>query len=367
VTYVDPNPIQEELIKSQHPEAETYWNSRHYGNEASCFICHMPKVTKVYANGDPIPGSEFTSHWLASPNKYMDPEPAGAFAAEFGLLLSKGIISPCAECHGGNLSRMKDKAEAIQDGIYADALTVQTALVDSLRAIKAAKACAADPACTVDDPTLIEDAAELHRAAHVRWENLVVSENSMGFHNPSEVGDELTVALSYAQSAKQKAEDALGACVPTEDPEVSCFDGLDNDCNLDIDCADANCEGAMGDATTCGLGECAGNIGQLMCSGGTEVDTCDPFAGASPEVCTGGLDEDCDGLTDGDDTADCPTGACEDITNKGDCNMNPNCEWVGKGQDGMCVDYTPPTCSDYTKKKQCENAGCTWDGNTCID
>jgi hypothetical protein len=315
----------------------------------------MPKVTKT------SDGSTFTSHWIASPNKYMEPEPAAAFAGTFGLELDReGIISPCGECHGGKLSRMKTKAEGKQDDIYADALIVQAALVDSLAAIKAAKDGGGDP-------VQIAAAAVDHRAAHVRWENLVVSENSMGFHNPSEVGDELGVALIYAQSAKQKAEDALGACVITEDPEVSCFDSLDNDCNLDIDCADANCDGAMGDATSCGLGQCAGNTGQLMCSGGTEVDTCDPFAGASPEVCTGGLDEDCDGLTDGDDTADCPTGACEDITNKGDCNMNPNCEWVGKGAAGMCVDYTPPTCSDYTKKKQCENAGCTWDGTTCID
>jgi formate-dependent nitrite reductase cytochrome c552 subunit len=341
VTYVDPNPIQEELIKSQHPEAETYWNSRHYGNEASCFICHMPKVTKVYANGDPIPGSEFTSHWLASPNKYMDPEPAGAFAAEFGLLLSKGIISPCAECHGGNLSRMKDKAEAIQDGIYADALTVQTALVDSLRAIKAAKACAADPACTVDDPTLIEDAAELHRAAHVRWENLVVSENSMGFHNPSEVGNELTVALSKAQSAKQKAEEALGACVP--EPEI-CDDGSDNDCDTYVDCDDSDCEGdpacpplpcySYEDRTSCRDAGCTWNNQAGTCENG---DVCTPTEEPSELTCDDGLDNDCDGLTDCYDTYDCGAyPACED-------------------------------CSSYTDRQSCQGAGCTWNNKakTC--
>ncbi len=162
----------------------------------------MPKVTKTRA------GRTFTSHWLASPNKYMAAEPAGAFAAAFGLELTReGIISPCGECHGGKLSRMKTKAEAKQDGIYADALTVQAALVDSLAAIKAAKDGGGDP-------VQIAAAAEDHRAAHVRWESLVVSENSMGFHNPSEVGDELRVALSYAQSAKQKAEDAWGPACP---------------------------------------------------------------------------------------------------------------------------------------------------------
>jgi formate-dependent nitrite reductase cytochrome c552 subunit len=220
VTYLTPFPIQEELIKSQHPEAETYWNSRHYGNGAACFVCHMPKVTKT---GD---GSTFTSHWMASPTKYMTPEPMATFASTFDLELTReGIIVPCGECHGGKLSRMKTKAERIQDDIYADALAVEQALVASLAAIKAAKDGGGDPA-------LIAEAAEDHRAAHVRWENLVVSENSMGFHNPSEIGTELHNALSLAQSAKQKAEDALGA----EPPPADCGTYTDQQ-----SCEDAGC------------------------------------------------------------------------------------------------------------------------------
>ena len=242
VSYLDPNPIGEELIKSQHPEAELYWESRHYGNGAPCFLCHMPKVTKTEpdADGNPI---TFTSHWLASPNKYMTPEPAAAFAAAFDIELSReGNIPPCGACHGGKLSRMKDKATRIQDGIYDDALVVQTALVDSLRAIKAAK-----DAGNAADQILLDIAADEHRAAHVRWENLVVSENSMGFHNPSEVSTELHNALALAQSAKQNAEDAIGGsgCTVTEDPEVSCSDGIDNDCDTLIDGADPDCDVPM--------------------------------------------------------------------------------------------------------------------------
>ena len=204
VPYNTPFPIGEELVKSQHPEAETYWDSRHYGNGATCATCHMPRLTRV---GD---GTQFTSHWMASPTKYMTPEPMAAFAATFGVTrTNEGIIPPCGACHQGKLSNMKVKAERIQDDTYADALGVEAALVSSLAGIKAAKDAAAmrQPV----DPALLEAAVEDHRAAHVRWENLVVSENSMGFHNPSEVGTELAAAMQFAQTAAQKSGGALPA------------------------------------------------------------------------------------------------------------------------------------------------------------
>lgn len=202
VSYLTPFPIHADLIKSQHPEAETYWGSRHYGNDAACSTCHMPRVTR---SSD---GSQFTSHWMASPLKYMTPEPVAAFASSFDLVRSsEGLIPPCGACHSGKLSIMKTKAERIQDGVYAQALTVEQTLVSSLASIKAAKDALAmrQPV----DQALLNAAVDDHRAAHVRWENLVVSENSMGFHNPTEVDSELTVAQQRAQSAQQKATAAL--------------------------------------------------------------------------------------------------------------------------------------------------------------
>ncbi|HET9482194.1 MAG TPA: ammonia-forming cytochrome c nitrite reductase subunit c552 [Candidatus Polarisedimenticolia bacterium] len=204
VFYSAPHPIGEALIKSQHPEAETYWGSRHYGNGAECFVCHMPKVTRA---GD---GTQFTSHWMASPIKYMTPGPVTAFAASFNLQVdSEGMIPPCAACHGGRLSRMKDKAERIQDDVYIQALTVQDLLVASLAGIKAAKDSIAQGQPV--DPVLLQEAVEDHRAAHVRWENLIVSENSMGFHNPAEVTGNLTEAQALAQSALQRSTSAQPA------------------------------------------------------------------------------------------------------------------------------------------------------------
>jgi formate-dependent nitrite reductase cytochrome c552 subunit len=205
--YNTPFPIGESLIKSQHPEAETYWGGRHYGNDARCYTCHMPKVTKN-------DGTSFTSHWIASPIKYMETASVGPFANQFGLNVDKsGIISPCGACHGGLLARMKTKAVSIQDGIYGQALTVEAALVDSLEAIKTAKD--AKAAGQPGDPALLAAAIADHRSAHVRWENLVVSENSMGFHDPAAVGNELTNALNFAKSAKSKADSAYTPAPPT--------------------------------------------------------------------------------------------------------------------------------------------------------
>ena len=199
VKYNTPHPIGEVLTKSRHPEAETYWNSPHYGYDAKCYTCHMPKVTKAK-------GGSFTSHWMASPYKYMLKEAARPFAKKLGLRLNKqGGIDSCGGCHNGKVEAAKiADAKNIQDETYATAQKIQEALVASLASIQAAKA--AKAAGKPVDDKMLKDAIEDHREAHVRWENLVVSENSMGFHNPPEVKEELAKALEYAASAKAKAD-----------------------------------------------------------------------------------------------------------------------------------------------------------------
>jgi cysteine-rich repeat protein len=77
-------------------------------------------------------------------------------------------------------------------------------------------------------------------------------------------------------------------------------DGLDNDCDGEVD-------EELG-TTTCGLGACEHTVDNCV-SGQTQ--TCDPFEGASTEICTGEIDEDCDGLVD-----------CNDD----DCSEDPACQ-----------------------------------------
>jgi FtsP/CotA-like multicopper oxidase with cupredoxin domain len=137
-----------------------------------------------------------------------------------------------------------------------------------------------------------------------------------------------------------------GTCSPTGVSESIC-NGVDDDCDGQID-EDYNVT-----TTTCGVGECSGNAGQLECQNGTEVDTCDPLAGASPEgpvgdpTCGDTFDNDCDGFAD-DADPDCTDMACSEYFDKGSCNNDPDCEWQGSPKNGTCVDATAcsPTSSD---------------------
>jgi hypothetical protein len=55
-------------------------------------------------------------------------------------------------------------------------------------------------------------------------------------------------------------------------------------------------------------------------------------------TCNDGLDNDCDGLTDGDDPDCQQTGACSDIMDRNTCRNTTGCEWQGNKNNGMCVD-----------------------------
>jgi hypothetical protein len=108
------------------------------------------------------------------------------------------------------------------------------------------------------------------------------------------------------------------ACDPA--PEI-CFDGQDNDCDGLIDCADT--------------ADCA-----------TDPACCTVTEDPAELTCDDGFDNDCDGFIDGNDS-DCQT-ACSEYLDKGSCNNDPNCEWVGSPKNGSCQDAVvcEPTAPD---------------------
>lgn len=177
--------IGEPLIKSQHPEVELFWESKYERSGASCVTCHMPKVK--------VNGRTLTSHWLVSPLRYIDRHIKGEKLGAF----------PCGQCHTVSPQILRAQVLRVQKHVDDAQKLVQQALSDSLDAIASAKKTKQDGKSVNDE--LLQKAVRLHQLAHVRWENLVVSENSMGFHNPEEVMKELTEALDYARQAQMLA------------------------------------------------------------------------------------------------------------------------------------------------------------------
>jgi hypothetical protein len=101
-------------------------------------------------------------------------------------------------------------------------------------------------------------------------------------------------------------------------PEI-CTDGIDNDCDGFTDGDDLDCQCAITEPTEA--------------------------------TCNDGFDNDCDGFTDGDDF-DCQgQTTCSSNPDKGSCQNDPNCVWNGRPNNGFCTDApscepTPEICND---------------------
>ena len=132
-----------------------------------------------------------------------------------------------------------------------------------------------------------------------------------------------------------------GVCNPLEGQGDEICDGVDNDCDGQVD-------EDLG-STTCGVGECEHTVENCL---GGQANECDPQEGAVDEVCDG-LDNNCDGSTDEGfaDTDDDKTPDCLDDDDDGDgyddgddceplnADVNPDAdEDCGNGIDDDCDD-----------------------------
>jgi nitrite reductase (cytochrome c-552) len=153
------------LWKAQHPEAETYYNSKHSAAGVGCDDCHMAKAKNAT-------GKEYTSHFALAP-RYQ-------------------VKETCVRCHGDWTEEQAlyviDSVKTHIKGKMRKAEFWLSSLIDAIT--DAQKAGAA--------PELIKQAQDQHLKAHILWEYWT-AENSDGFHNPELAKESLTRSVDEAQ------------------------------------------------------------------------------------------------------------------------------------------------------------------------
>jgi hypothetical protein len=168
-----------------------------------------------------------------------------------------------------------------------------------------------------------------------------------------------------------RCQDGGQVCVVAAEPMAEVCNGLDDDCNGEIDdAADVACypAGTVGcEPRAGGMFECVGLCapGVQVCVDG-ELGACSGFVEPAAEICGGTepADEDCNGLVDdtcpctGDQTQSCYTGPAR-TAGVGRCRMGEQqCE---NGQFGACAgSITPGT-------ERCANTGADDDCDGVVD
>ena len=152
---------------------------------------------------------------------------------------------------------------------------------------------------------------------------------------------------------------------PTNEVDGStCSDGLDNDCDGFTDCEDSDCP------SCCDNGICEPLLSEDQCSCPEDCDT-PPTSEVVGSTCSDGFDNDCDGFKDCEDDPDCrgESGCCVNTI----CNLTENCD----GRDGKvsCLDDCPGVTSGNPNNRWCcgngipevefEGADCEVCGGNC--
>lgn len=165
-----------QMLKTQHPDYETFILSSHGRAGVTCADCHMPYMRKN--------GQKYTSHWMTSPQKHLE--------------------ESCGQCHAPQgKAWMSERIKTIQDQTFEVQRMAGTTIAKAHEAIKKA-----GEAPNANQAGLTE-ARELVRKAQWFWD-MVAAENSMGFHNPDQIITTLAQANEFAHKAIETANKAAG-------------------------------------------------------------------------------------------------------------------------------------------------------------
>jgi formate-dependent nitrite reductase cytochrome c552 subunit len=166
------------LWKAQHPESETYYNSKHAKAGVGCDACHTPKMK------DKKTGKTFTSHFAVSPRV---------------MLKETCLASKCHPTWTEEQAKYSiDSIKAFGRGKMRKAEFWLDALIDKILEGKKT-GLAAD---------VVKQAQDQHLKAHILWEYWT-AENSDGFHNPELARESLTRSVDESMKGIKIINDAL--------------------------------------------------------------------------------------------------------------------------------------------------------------
>jgi len=165
----------------------------------------------------------------------------------------------------------------------------------------------------------------------------------------------------YCDEDGEWSDECVGAVYPEDE---ICDDGLDNDCDGRVDSEDSDCPSGV--CVPGSYEECGPSTEVGICQRGTRWcdDTghwTDCIGAVYPESevgrCNDGLDNDCDGLTDSADTADCPSGGCTPIGSTQACGPSTDVGICQRGTQVCQSDGTWSACSGavYPGVEDCDN------------
>lgn len=181
------------MIKIQHPEFELFSTSIHAASGVACADCHMPYIREG--------ALKVSDHWVRSP--------------------VNNVAAACQSCHKMDEAKLVERIVTIQERTAGQLRETETAIIDAIDAINAARAAGAT------DEQLAE-ARAFQRKANMRWD-FISSENSTGFHSPQEAARVLGDAVNFARLSQLSAErllvqlgrdPATDPLLPLDEPQV---------------------------------------------------------------------------------------------------------------------------------------------------
>ena len=168
------------LWKGQHPDVETFWNSKHDQAGVQCQHCHMPKVKDKA-------GKVYTSHWQTSPRAY--------------------IKETCLTCHAGwkeeQAKYVMDSLNAHIQGKTRKAEFWLVRLVDKFE--EAGRARVGEDA--------LKAARDKHYEAQIHWEWWTAA-NGAAFHNPEQAKESLNKSMVLSQEGIKILDEAIKGTAP---------------------------------------------------------------------------------------------------------------------------------------------------------